>query len=147
MSNVNPVQLTPNGPPETILPSPSVEFAHALRAALGAPESERRDRLAAVVANHPRVVEGWVELAAVTTDVVSRYAFHRIGYHRGLDALRANGWRGSGFVRWRHETNRAFLRSLRGLQRSAAEIGEVDEEERCRLFVKQLEPSDVPELR
>lgn len=147
MSNVNPVQLTPSGPPETILPPPSAEFTHVLRAALAAPEDERRDRLAAVVAAHPRVVEGWVELAAATADVVTRYAFHRIGYHRGLDQLRANGWRGSGFVRWRHETNRPFLRSLRGLQRSAAEIGEADEEERCRLFVKQLEPGDVPDLR
>lgn len=146
MSNVNPVHLTPTGPPETVLPDSSPEFRRSLDAALAAGE-DRRDRIASVVAAHPRVVEGWVELAEATSDSIGRYAFHRIGYHRGLDALRANGWRGSGYVRWQHRSNRAFLRSLRGLQRSAAEIGETDEEERCAIFLRQLEPGDVPELR
>ena len=33
-------------------------------------------------------------------DEIERYAYYRVGYHRGLDTLRANGWRGSGYVRW-----------------------------------------------
>ena len=58
----------------------------------------------------------------------------------GLDALRAAGWRGSGYVRWRHEPNRGFLRSLHMLQLAAGAIGEVDEEQRCDLFLRQLDP-------
>ena len=62
------------------------------------------------------------------------------GYHRGLDALRAAGWRGSGYVRWRHESNRGFLRSLHALEQAADAIGEVDEAQRCALFLRQLDP-------
>ena len=51
--------------------------------------------------------------SAATT--IERYAYYRVGYHRGLDALRANGWRGSGYVRWSEPTNRGFLRALAGL--------------------------------
>ena len=43
-------------------------------------------------------------------------------------------------VRWAHPTNRGFLRSLAGLRAMAAQIGEVDEEERCRHFLAQLDP-------
>lgn len=75
---------------------------------------------------------------------VERYAAFRVGYHRGLDALRANGWRGSGFVRWSHPGNLGFLRCLLGLQMSAAAFGEADEDERCRLFLLQLDPGGVP---
>ena len=73
-------------------------------------------------------------------DDVEAYACFRVGYHRGLDRLRQSGWRGSGYVRWRHETNRGFLRALDGLRRSAAAIGEVDEERRCDEFLHQLDP-------
>ena len=54
---------------------------------------------------------------------------------------RASGWRGSGYVRWTHETNRGFLRALDGLRASAAAIGEDDEAERCDLFLRQLDPA------
>jgi len=40
--------------------------------------------------------------------------------------------------------NRGFLRSLAGLQATAAAIGEQDEEERCRLFLHQLDPTWPP---
>jgi hypothetical protein len=43
-------------------------------------------------------------------------------------------------VRWDHETNRGFLRSLDGLRRAAAAIGERDEEDRCDTFLHQLDP-------
>jgi hypothetical protein len=59
--------------------------------------------------------------------------------------LRANGWRGSGYVRWSEPSNRGFLRSLRGLGQMAALIGEADEAERIALFLAQLDPSGVPE--
>ena len=75
------------------------------------------------------------------TDTVERYAAYRVGYHRGLATLRANGWRGSGYVRWADETNRGFLGCLRGLGAMAAAIGETDEAERIALFIAQLDPS------
>ena len=68
------------------------------------------------------------------------YAAYRVGYHRGLDRLRQSGWRGSGYVRWQHLTNRGFLRALYGLARLADVIGEVDEAKRCALFLHQLDP-------
>ena len=72
------------------------------------------------------------------------YAFARVGYHRGLDALRANGWRGSGYVRWSEPTNEGFLRCVRGLGEVAGEIGETDEADRCATFLLQLDPSGPP---
>ena len=77
-------------------------------------------------------------------DPIERYACYRVGYHRGLDTLRSNGWRGTGFVRWRHETNRGFLRALRGLAAMATAIGEADEATRCGQFILQLDPSGIP---
>ena len=64
--------------------------------------------------------------------------------HRGLDALRANGWRGSGYVRWREPGNLGFLRCLTGLGEMAAAIGEHDEAERISLFLGQLDPEGGP---
>jgi hypothetical protein len=72
---------------------------------------------------------------------VESYAFARVGYHRGLDALRKAGWRGQGPVPWRHEPNRGFLRSLYALRRAAAAIGEVDEVDRIGTFLRDSDPS------
>lgn len=138
MSN-SPVNLS-SGLPETILPPPPPSVAARLADALVAPVEQRRDAVAAVVADHPTLLAGWATLGDLAGDDVEAYAYYRVGYHRGLDALRANGWRGSGYVRWRHETNRGFLRSLDGLRRAAGAIGEVAEEERCRDFLHQLDP-------
>lgn len=143
-SHVNPVSLTPSGPPSTVLPDEPAELRHRLAQALGAPDAQRRDLISAVVASAPRYLDAWARLGEQGRDPVERYAAFRVGYHRGLDALRANGWRGSGYVRWAHESNRGFLRALRGLGRSAAEIGETDEAERIALFLAQLDPSGVP---
>ena len=76
--------------------------------------------------------------------VMEAYAYFRVGYHRGLDTLRKNGWRGTGYVRWSHETNRGFLRCLDGLGRMAARIGEADEHHRCEEFLRQLDPAWPP---
>ncbi|MGH9099518.1 MAG: DUF3151 family protein, partial [Acidimicrobiales bacterium] len=100
----------------------------------------RRAALSAGAARWPRHLSAWARLAEVATVAADRYAFARVGYHRGLDALRAAGWRGSGAVRWGHEENRGFLASLDALRAAAASIGEVDEAERCRLFLHQLDP-------
>jgi hypothetical protein len=141
MSEVN---LSTSGPPETVLDPEPGEALHALAAAVAADPGERRDLVASVVARWPRFLDGWAQLGRLGRDVVERYAAHRVGYHRGLDRLRANGWRGSGYVRWAHEENRGFLRALAGLQAAAAEIGEEDEAERCALFLRQLDPGWPP---
>jgi hypothetical protein len=96
-----------------------------------------------VAAAYPRLLDAWAHLAETAASEgrhVEAYAYARVGYHRGLDALRGAGWRGSGYVRWREPANRGFLRSLEALRAAAAAIGEVDEEERCRLFLRQLDP-------
>lgn len=124
------------GLPETILPPEPAEVVTALDAA-----GTNRAAVAAIVCAHPRSLLAWAALGDLGRDDMEAYACFRVGYHRGLDALRANGWRGSGYVRWQHETNRGFLRSLQGLQRVAEAIGERDEAERCALFVAQLDPT------
>jgi hypothetical protein len=139
-----PIQFS-SGIPSTVLPPPDPELSAALEAALALPEDRRRDAVASVVARSPRFLDGWAALGDLGRDTIERYAAYRVGYHRGLDALRANGWRGSGYVRWSEPTNRGFLRSLRGLGRMAAEIDETDEAERCAQFLLQLDPSGADE--
>ena len=113
----------------------------ALVGALSQPViSGRRDAVAAVVADWPRHLDGWACLGDLGRDPMESYAAYRVGYHRGLDRLRQSGWRGSGYVRWQHPTNRGFLRSLAGLARIADRIGEKDEAERGELFLHQLDP-------
>ena len=124
------------GLPETILPAEPAAITDALAAA-----GTDRDAVAVVAAGNPRSLTAWATLGELGRDDIEAYACFRVGYHRGLDALRANGWRGSGYVRWEHETNRGFLRALQGLQRIAATIGESDEAERCARFLAQLDPT------
>lgn len=132
-----------SGLPSTVIPAADPDLASRLAEAIAQPIEQRRSAVADVVASAPRYLDGWAELGDLGRDVIERYAAYRVGYHRGLDALRANGWRGSGYVRWSEPTNRGFLRSLRGLGEMAAEIGESDEAERCHTFLLQLDPSGV----
>ena len=134
-----PISFSP-GLPETVLDSEPADALAALAAALAGPESGRRDAVSAVVGRWPRFLDGWARLSQLARDSVEGYACARVGYHRGLDRLRQSGWRGSGYVRWEHETNRGFLRALDGLRQRAGEIGEADEEARCAEFLLQLEP-------
>ncbi len=122
------------GLPETVLPPAPPDVVAQLA------EAGTRDEIAAVVARFPRSLDGWAALGDAARDPIEAYACYRVGYHRGLDALRANGWRGSGYVRWRHPSNRGFLRCLEGLGRVAAGIGEDDEAQRCAEFARQLDP-------
>jgi hypothetical protein len=132
-----------SAPPETVLPEPPAPAQEALASAMasaGADLGATRAAVAAVAGRWPRYLAAWATLAELADDPVTAYAFARTGYHRGLDALRAAGWRGSGYVRWRHQPNRGFLRSLDALRRRAGELGEQDEEQRCHLFLLQLDP-------
>ncbi len=136
-----PVSFSSEGIPQTVLEQEPPDALRALHDALAEPTATRRDAVSAVVARWPRFLDGWARLGELARDDVEAYACFRVGYHRGLDRLRQSGWRGSGYVRWEHQTNRGFLRALDGLRRAAGAIGEADEEERCSEFLHQLEPA------
>jgi hypothetical protein len=142
MALMSDIHLTRSGPPETVLNAEPQDSLDALEAALTS--SSPRDEVSAVVAQWPTFLAAWAELGKHARDDVEAYAAFRVGYHRGLDRLRANGWRGSGYVRFEHPTNRGFLAALHGLATSARAIDETDEADRCDLFLKQLDPSWPP---
>jgi hypothetical protein len=127
-----------SAPPETVLPGPPPGAEEALSDAMS--PSAPSGGLLAVAGHWPRYMAAWATLSEQCDVPVTAYAYARTGYHRGLDALRAAGWRGSGYVRWRNPSNRGFLRCVEALRRRAGEIGEVDEEQRCALFLRQLDP-------
>ncbi|HMK63907.1 MAG TPA: DUF3151 domain-containing protein [Acidimicrobiales bacterium] len=140
-------------PPETSLgPAPS-GAEERLRRALepGAEPAGSRhgdQAIKAVARAYPQWPDVWAALGDSAGDDVTAYAYFRVGYHRGLDALRKAGWRGSGYVRWSTPENRGFLRCVHGLGRRAAAIGEQAEAARCEEFLRQLDPSWPPdELR
>jgi hypothetical protein len=98
---------------------------------------------AEVAAQYPASSAAWAALAedALTHESwVEAYAYARTGYHRGLDALRRAGWKGSGPIPWSHAPNRGFLRALNALAGAAAAIGEDDEAQRCRTFLHDSDP-------
>lgn len=122
------------GPPPTLLPAdPAVEA-----------ELQRGVDPDQVARDHPGSSLAWAVLADqawAQGRVVESYAFARVGYHRGLDALRRNGWKGHGPVPWSHEGNRGFLRCLAALGRSAQAIGEQDEVVRIGDFLTECDPA------
>lgn len=146
MADEHTVSFT-RGTPETVLEPLPPEVGAALAAVSAEPASLRPAAARQVAARWPRCLDAWALLAELADDDVERYAYARVGYHRGLDALRAAGWRGSGAVRWRHPENRGFLRSLEALRQAAAAIGEEDEATRCALFLRQLDPDGGAERR
>jgi hypothetical protein len=123
------------GPPPTLLP----EDPAASRLASGTPAAE-------VVREHPESPAAWATLAEAaladdSVDDVTAYAYARVGYHRSLDLLRRNGWKGHGPVPWEHEPNRGFLRALAALAVAAGRIGETPEQERCASFLRDSSPA------
>jgi len=141
-----PVNFSNEGPPETVLPTGPQGVLDDLARAGDDPTAVAR-----LVSGNPRLLSGWAKLGELAearahdaAGHVEAYAYYRIGYHRGLDALRQNGWRGSGFVRWQQPSNRGFLACLAGLGRMAGVIGETDEQERCGQFLRQLDPDGPP---
>jgi hypothetical protein len=91
-----------------------------------------------VAAKYPAFSLAWALLAESALDgdrPVEAYAYARTGYHRGLDALRRNGWKGHGPIPWSHAPNQGFLRCLGALARAAEAIGETDEATRCWTFL------------
>src|SRR5256885_16525900 len=121
------------GPDPVLLPADS------------APEAElaASENPAIVPAAHPSASVAWAELAeeALADDkAITAYAYARTGYHRGLDKLRRNGWKGFGPVPYSHEPNRGFLRCVASLARAADAIGETDEQARCLDLLDDCDP-------
>ncbi len=129
------------GPPPTLLPAEPV-VAAALAAGTPGPEAVVRDHPASSLAWAALAEEAWAQQA-----VVASYAFARVGYHRGLDALRRNGWKGHGPVPWEHAGNQGFLRCLAALGRAAAALGESGEPERIEAFLADCDPAALQTLR
>ena len=97
-----------------------------------------------VAAKHPTSSAAWAALADAAYEkgnVIESYAYARTGYHRGLDALRRNGWKGYGPIPWSHVPNQGFLRALNALGRAAATIGEADEADRIAQFLDDSDPA------
>jgi hypothetical protein len=127
------------GPPPVLLP--------------GDPEAEADldagEHPVVVAAAHPAASVAWAALAeeALAGDkAVTAYAYARTGYHRGLDQLRRNGWKGFGPVPFAHEPNRGFLRCVAALARAADSIGETGEVARCLDLLDDCDPSARSEL-
>jgi len=98
----------------------------------------------AVAAAHPSASVAWAALAeeALADDkAITAYAYARTGYHRGLDLLRRNGWKGFGPVPYAHEPNRGFLRCVAALARAADAIGETPEYLRCLDLLDDCDPA------
>lgn len=96
-----------------------------------------------VATRYPAASVGWASLAEAAMDggrTIEAYAYARTGYHRGLDALRRNGWKGFGPVPWSHEPNRGFLRCVGVLARATADIAELDEAQRCAELLRECDP-------
>lgn len=121
------------------------------------PESPEPESLVAagasaadIAARYPAFLLAWAMLAESALEAdsfVEAYAYARTGYHRGLDALRRNGWKGHGPIPWSHEPNRGFLRSLAALARAADAIGEQDEADRCWTFLRDSSAEAYADLK
>jgi hypothetical protein len=116
------------GPPPTLLPEDPADQ----ELAAGADPVD-------VVRRLPESPSAWAALANQAAGEgaldVTVYAYARVGYHRSLDRLRRNGWKGHGPVPWDHVPNRGFLISMGLLAHAAKAIGEEAEYVRCRDFL------------
>lgn len=110
-----------------------------------------------LAAQFPASPYAWAELAeaelskadvqgAQPSDFITAYALARTGYHRGLDRLRGNGWKGWGPVPFEHEPNQGVLRAIAALGRACKAIGEDEEYDRLRQMLSDASPTSVAEL-
>lgn len=128
-----------DGPAPTYLPE-EAEVKTALASDASAAE---------VAQKFPKSSLAWATLAEQTLAegrLIEGYAFARVGYHRGLDALRGNGWKGHGPIPFDHEPNRGFLKALYLLGKATDGIGEADEAERIEKFLDDSDPTARKQL-
>ncbi|CAM4000172.1 MULTISPECIES: DUF3151 domain-containing protein [Tsukamurella] len=127
------------GPPPVLL---DIDEEPELQLTKGRPAVE-------VAAENPTSSLAWATLAeAALADgqPVAAYAYARTGYHRGLDQLRRQGWKGFGPVPYSHENNRGFLRAVAALALAAKTIGEEDEYLRCLDLLNDSDPEAAGRL-
>ncbi|AKE38480.1 Hypothetical Protein NG00_00452 [Corynebacterium camporealensis] len=121
------------------------------------PGADSTDDLQAGLIGHPNSPLLWALLAekelerlrsdeALPTAYITAYAYARTGYHRSLDRLRANGWKGWGPVPFSHEPNQGVLRAIAALAHTAQAIGEDDEYDRLRQMLSDADPDSVAAL-
>ena len=126
------------GIPETLLPEDPA--AQRLEEGVDAADVARL---------HPTSSLAWATLAEDALEdgrTVEGYAYARTGYHRGLDRLRANGWKGWGPVPFSHEPNQGVLRAIAALALASKAIGDDDEYDRCRQMLSDADPASVEKL-
>ncbi len=106
-----------------------------------------------VVLAHPDSPLGWATLAeqALATantdsDKARAYAYARTGYHRSLDRLRANGWKGFGPIPFEHVPNQGVLRAIAALANASALIGDQAEYDRCWQMLSDADPEAAKTL-
>lgn len=127
------------GIPETLLPDDFVDVEVAELLVDGDPRE--------IASTHLESPLAWAILAQDALedgDEVAAYAYARTGYHRGLDALRRNGWRGQGPVPASHAPNRGFLRALVMLGETSRRLGDEAEHERVQDFLREADPTLLP---
>ncbi|AGP29961.1 DUF3151 domain-containing protein [Corynebacterium terpenotabidum] len=130
---------------------PEVRLPAALASAVVGGETVQQ--LEELAVTNPKDSGVWAALAAYhlqqgasPSEKITAYACARTGYHRGLDALRSNGWRGTGPVPWSHEPNRGVLRAIMMLSVVAHAIGEEDEYIRCLNLVNDCDPDAADQM-
>jgi Protein of unknown function (DUF3151) len=127
------------GPPDTLLPpDPAAESLDAGEPAEGVARANPASSLVWAVLAERALADG---------RDLDAYAYARVGYHRGLDALRRNGWRGYGPVPYEHVPNRGFLRALAALAKASALIGDTSESQRCAELLRDSTGRSPDELR
>ena len=105
---------------------------------------------AAIAEKYPASSLAWAKLADAALregNTIGGYAYARVGYHRGLDALRKAGWRGQGPVPWSHHGNRGVLLSFALLRDAAERIGEATEVERLEKLLNDSDPTALDAIR
>lgn len=141
-SHIGNLDASQLGPQPTYLPDDHPDVAARVRLDAG-------DEPLDVAEVFPASSLVWAELADeafAEGRYVDSYAYARVGYHRGLDALRAAGWRGAGPIPWSHEVNQGFLRALHALGRAAAGIGESEEAARVQKFLHDSDPTALDQI-
>ena len=103
----------------------------------------------ATAVEHPDSPAVWAaraERELADGDTIVAYAYARTGYHRSLDRLRANGWKGWGPVPASHEANVPVLKAIAMLALVSKAIGDDAEYDRCRQMLSDADPDSVATL-
>ncbi len=104
------------------------------------------DTTAVAHPDSPAVWAARAERELADGDTIVAYAYARTGYHRSLDRLRANGWKGWGPVPASHEANVSVLKAIAQLALASKAIGDDAEYDRCRQMLSDADPDSVATL-